>query len=344
MRSKLFVAIIILWINSSLATETADEMRISLYKQIDNLIEGEIRNSGTPSLQVAIGYKNKIVYENAFGFSDLENQVVAVIESKYRTASISKWFTATTAMTLVESGLLDLDKPVQTYCPKFPQKQWPITSRNLLTHTAGIRGYLDFEELIKNSDNPEQIEKLKYKQLKEDLSQHTRYEDVSTPLDLFMDDALIFTPASDWSYTSFGYRVLACVMEGASGKQFRALINESIFKKSNMKNTFPDDSWEIIPKRASGYRLSRDKTIRRADSRDVSENLPAGGHLSTASDLVRFALTYNRGLVSKETKTLMSLPVATKEIDIGSEKSWLDAMPNKSRYGYGVMLWSNALV
>ncbi len=311
-----------------------------LYENIDVIAKEEIKNSGTPSLQIAIGYKDRIVYEKAFGFSDLENQVSASTETKYRTASIAKWFTATSAMTLVEDGLLDLDKPVQEYCPSFPKKRWDINARQLLTHTAGIRGYFDFDELIQNSKDPKEIEKLQKKQLREELSLHTRYDDVIKPLDLFKDDPLIFEPASDWSYTSFGYRILACVMQGASDQEFQTLMEESIFKKSKMKNTIPDDAWAIVPSRAAGYRLHRDKSIRRADLRDVSENLPAGGYLSTASDLVRFALMFNRGLLTQEFKELMTSPVIVDYIDLESEKGWRDAMPNRAMYGYGVMLWS----
>lgn len=304
------------------------------------LIAEEIKSSGAPSLQVAIGHKSNLVYETAQGFADLENRVVAKTESKYRTASVAKWFTATSAMILVEDGLLDLDKPIQAYCPEFPKKRWKVTTRQLLTHTAGIRGYLDFEKLIEASKDSEKIRLLRYKQIQEQLSQHTRYEDVIKPLDIFKDDPLIFEPGTDWSYTSFGYRVLACVIEGASGKRFKALIDDTIFKKSNMKNTVVDDAWAIIPNRVSGYQMNHEGKIRRADIRDVSENLPAGGYLSTASDLVRFALAFNHNLVSPETRELMLSPVAAEEIDIDSEKSWRDAMPDKARYGYGIMLWS----
>ncbi|WP_199608920.1 serine hydrolase domain-containing protein [Flocculibacter collagenilyticus] len=251
MREKLLKMIVLIVLSTSICVAAKEAKTSVLSKNINTLIEEEIARSGTPSLQVAIGYESKVIYENAFGFSDLENKVLASTESKYRTASIAKWFTATSAMVLVEDGLLDLDKPIQTYCPQFPKKRWKITTRQLLTHTAGIRGYLDFPELIKNSSDPVQADLLRYKWVQEQLSQHTRYEGVTQPLDLFKDDLLIFQPGTDWSYTSFGYRVLACVMEGASGKKFQLLIDDSIFKKANMGSTIADDAWAIIPNRVS---------------------------------------------------------------------------------------------
>ena len=59
----------------------------------------------------------------------------------HRVRVSKKSITATAAMVLWERGKLDLDSPVQTYCPQFPQKQWPITTRELLGHLGGIRYY-----------------------------------------------------------------------------------------------------------------------------------------------------------------------------------------------------------
>ena len=335
MRITLLFALPAFWLNSTFALESGN-----IFESIDALAKKEIENSGTPSLQIAIGYKDEILYEQAYGFSDLENDVLASPESKYRTASIAKWFTAVAAMKLAESGRLDLDKPIQEYCASMPSKKWTVTTRQLLTHTAGVRGYLDFEELLAESKDPRKTEELRFKSYQEALSQHTRYVDVAGPLSIFKDDPLAFKPGTDWSYTSFGYRILACVMEGASHRDFKTLIDDTVFKEAGMKNTVADDAWAIISHRVSGYHLNGDRTVRRADSRDVSENLPAGGYLSTASDLVRFALAFNDGLVSEDTKKLMVSPVAVGEIDLNSEKSWRDAMPNRTRYGYGIMLWS----
>ncbi|MCO7223675.1 serine hydrolase [Pleionea sp. CnH1-48] len=338
MKKALVLFISTLCLNNGFTAEK--QLDVHTQKEIARLASQELASTGTPSLQISIGYKDRIVYEDAFGFSDLENKVPASTKTKYRTASIAKWFTATSAMALAEEGKLDLDTPIQTYCPQFPEKQRKVTTRQLLTHTAGIRGYLDFSKLSEETQDLKELENLRKKELQEKLSQQTRYQDVITPLDVFKNDPLIFEPDTNWSYTSLGYRILACVMQGASGQKFRTLLKMSIFEKAKMNNTLADDAWAIIPHRAAGYRLNRDKTIRRADSRDVSENLPAGGYLSTSSDLVKFALTFNDSFILPKTKSLMTSPVLNESLDIKSKKSWRDAMPHKSRYGYGIMLWS----
>jgi CubicO group peptidase (beta-lactamase class C family) len=242
-------------------------------------------------------------------------------------------------MRLAENGDLDLDKPVQTYCPQFPEKKWGITPRHLLTDTSGIRHYIDFEEAIGAAGCEAQKASLEMKRMEDTISSYTRYTDVIAPLDTFKNDPLLFKPGSDWDYSSFGYRLLACVLQGASNKSYVALMKKLVFEPAGMNDTVPDDAWAIIPNRVTGYRIERGKTIRRADMRDVSENLPAGGYLSTSSDLVKFAIAFDTDLLSEESKRLMSSPVVG-DLDSNSAPFWQDAIPQKDKYGYGLMLFS----
>src|SRR4029077_11121285 len=96
---------------------------------------------GAPGLSVAVVQNGEFVWSAGFGMADLENSVPATSQTLYRLGSISKSITATRAMALWERGKLDLDSPVQKYCPGFPQKPWPIITRQLLGHLGGIRYY-----------------------------------------------------------------------------------------------------------------------------------------------------------------------------------------------------------
>ena len=82
-----------------------------------------------------------------------------------------------------------------------------------------------------------------------------------------------------------------------------------------MNHTVPDDAWAIVPKRAGLYQvMNAQLQLRRADYRDVSENLAAGGYLSTASDLLDFANSFVSGkLISEASLKLMSEPVLLPE-------------------------------
>lgn len=311
-------------------------------EEIGLTIRAELEQSGVPSLQVAIGRKGEVIYEGAFGLADLEQGVAASAETRYRSASISKWFTATVAMILVEQGKLDLDESIQEHCPDFPRKRWPITARQLLTHTSGIRSYADYETEFAQASSDEERADIEQRRNRDALGSYTRYTDVVTPLANFKNDSLVFEPSTDWLYTSFGYRVLACVIEGAAGQTYQSLLDAEVIEPTGLIRTVPDDAWAIVPHRAAGYRLNRGEPIRRADMRDVSENLPAGGHLTTASDLIRFAQAFQAGqLVSPESVSLMTQGLSGKGVETENYTSWRYAIPSRDRYGYGIMSFPN---
>ena len=326
-----------------LATDAADEeseATLEFEKLIANAAMAELTETGVPSLQIAIGFNGQVVFEDAYGLADVEHGVAATPNTRYRTASISKWMTATAAMQLVEDGKLDLDAPIQQYCPEFPDKRWTITTRHLLTHTSGIRHYADYDTQLEDAETNEQRADVERRRNRDKLGEYTRYTDVVSPLENFRDDPLEFEPGSAWQYTSLGYRVLGCVVRGAAETSYRDAMRLIVFDIAGMSDTLADDAWQLVPHRAEGYRMSTDEPLRRADMRDVSENLPAGGHLSTATDLVRFALAFKgRTFVSDASVTLMTRPLTAPDDPDAATPSWRDAIPSEGKYGYGVMFF-----
>ncbi|WP_339075399.1 serine hydrolase domain-containing protein [Teredinibacter turnerae] len=147
---KMFLLLLYLWCvcNADYAFSAGDDDFRQLREQISTAALAELERTGTPSIQVAVRYDGSLLFNGAFGLADVENNVQATASSRYRTASVAKWFTATAAMRLVDGGLLDLDAPIQKYCAAYPVKTYQITTRHLLTHTAGVRGYLDYDELV----------------------------------------------------------------------------------------------------------------------------------------------------------------------------------------------------
>jgi len=303
--------------------------------RINSAIDDELLNSGTPSLQIAISKKGRVIFQATKGTADIENNVLATDKSKYRIGSVSKWFTSSVAKALVEKGVLDVNIPIQKYCPQFPKKQWDITTNDLLAHKSGIRHYIDYEDKLKNVESPQERDEILRNRDRDQLSSYKRYIDVIAPLESFKNDPLIFEPNTDWAYSSLGYRVLACVLEGAAKKKYSDLMAELVFDRAGMINTVKDDAWEIISDRTTGYRLDRKKNIRRADMRDTSENLPAGGHLSTATDLVLFASHVNPQVFL----SAKLMPKNQTHNTIGVESSWRNAIPSKELYGSGEMFF-----
>lgn len=256
-------------------------------KLIEAAIASEMSRQNIPGLSVAVVTNNSLRWSNGYGFADLENFVPAKAGTVYRLASISKPITAVAVMQLVERGKLDLDAPVEKYCPAFPAKQWPVTARHILGHLSGIRHYKSEEEFASTR----------------------RYDSIAAGLAMFKDDALLHEPGAKYTYTTFGYSVLGCAVEGASGQTFADYMREQVFKPAAMDRMRIDDIGDIILNRAQGYRRTRDGGLRNSDIADNSYKIPGGGFVSTVEDLAKFAVAMNTNtILKKETAGQMFTP------------------------------------
>ncbi len=262
---------------------------------IEELIEAKMSEEGVPGLSVAITLGGEIAWAQGFGLADLENSVPATDETAYRTASIGKPMTATAIMQLHEAGRIDLDAPVEDYCPAFPEKRWPVTTRRLLGHLGGVRHY----------GGPNQ---------EAELFNTKHYDSVIDALEVFADDPLLHEPGTAYLYSTFGYNLLGCVVEGAAGTPYMRYMAERVFAPAGMEDTRDDDPAAIIPNRARGYRRLEGGALVNARMVDMSSKLPAGGFITTAPDLARFAAAMMDGtLVSPRTLETMLTPQSTSD-------------------------------
>lgn len=247
-----------------------------------------------PGFSIAVVIEGKLVWSNGYGLADMENFIPAKATTAYRTGSIGKPMTATAVMQLVEKGKLNPDAPIQQYCNSFPQKPWTLTSRHLLAHMGGIRHY--------GGPNNEQ----------ESFST-IHYKTIAESLNVFKNDPLLFEPGTDYNYSTYGYDVLGCVIEGASGKDYLTYMKENIFQPANMNNTRDDDPSVIIPNRAAGYILDEKGELKNSRMVDMSNRMPAGGFITTAEDLASFAIAVmDYKLVSRSTFEQMLIPQKTR--------------------------------
>jgi CubicO group peptidase (beta-lactamase class C family) len=259
-------------------------------REIRRAVISEMSRLKIPGLTVAIGEDLRLAWVEGFGSADLESGVSATPATVYRIASISKPITAVAAMQLAEKGKLDLDAPIQRYVPTFPQKPWPVTARELLSHLSGIRHYNSLREV--------------------DSTRH--YTDLLAPLKVFAGEPLVFEPGTHFLYSTYGYSLLGAAVEAASGMRFGDCLRENIFTPAHMDHTCIDDVYSVIAHRARGYRRTLDGGIENCALADDSNKVPGGGFVSTAGDLVRFAAALERGqLASKQTLALMFTPART---------------------------------
>jgi CubicO group peptidase (beta-lactamase class C family) len=114
---------------------------------LDALIPSQLQNRNIAGAVVSVVKDGNVLFQKGYGYADVETKrPVLPDQTLFRPGSISKLFTATAVMQLVEQGKLDLDRDVADYLDFAISKTYPepITLRQLLTHTGG------FEETLKN--------------------------------------------------------------------------------------------------------------------------------------------------------------------------------------------------
>jgi CubicO group peptidase (beta-lactamase class C family) len=222
-----------------------------------------------PGLSVSVGIDGQIVWAEGFGWADLEQRVPVRATSRFRVGSVAKPMTAALLGLVYEEGKIDLDATVQTYVANFPEKEYPITVRQLAGHLAGIRHYQGDEFLSS-----------------------VYYETVSDGLPIFADDPLLFEPGTRYSYSTYAWNLLSAVIENVSSGSFLEQMQSQVFEPLGMLDTTADRNEMIIADRVRPYVRDDDGKFRNAPHVDNSYKWAGGGFLSTAGDLVRFGLAH----------------------------------------------------
>jgi serine beta-lactamase-like protein LACTB len=252
--------------------------------------------NSVPGIGAAVVLDGEPVWSAGFGMADLENSSPATSSTLFRLGSISKPITAVAILQLNERGKLDLDAPVQKYCPAFPQKDSPITTRELLGHLGGIRHY--------NPDGKGDIP--------EDSARH--FATMEESLQIFASDPLVAKPGSAFHYSTYGYTVLGCVLEGAASEKFVDYVKEKVFRPAGMQQTQADDFFAVIPHRSRWYHKDKAGLVRNAGVLDSSYKIPGGGLISSADDMARFeAAILADKLLQRATRDVMWTSLKTAD-------------------------------
>ncbi len=238
---------------------------------IDSLVAEKMAEYHVPGAIVVVIQDSQSVYKKAYGFADLENQIpVDVEKTGFRIASVTKTFTATAAMQLVEKGMLDLHVPISNYLPdrnfSFLNDE-PITMHHLLTHTAGF-------DLTDIGDAA------------------LKAEDV-VPLETFVRHHMpdrVHSPGEVHSYSNFGYTLAGYIIQVISGQSYEQYIKDNILiplgmVHSSLDQPLPSPFKENLSK---SYVWNKNRTV--SIPRDFTNTVPGGGLVSTGGDMTRYML------------------------------------------------------
>ncbi|MEU4292843.1 serine hydrolase [Kribbella sp. NPDC026596] len=220
----------------------------------------------------------------SYGVLNLRTAAPVSAESVFQIGSITKVWTATVAMRLVDEGLLDLDAPLVEVLPELrlrdPEVTKSVTLRHLLTHTSGIDGDI-FTDTGRGDDCLE-----KY-------------------VDLLADAAQNHPLGATWSYCNSGYSLLGRVIEKVTGKTWDAAMREQLFTPLGLihTSTLPEDA--LLFSAAVGH-IENDGTQQPAPVWGLPRSLgPAGLVTSTVADVLAFArLHLTGGTIADGTRVL----------------------------------------
>ncbi len=286
-------------------------------------VHQQMKKHDVTGLSLALVDDQRIVWAEGFGYADKAHHVPATPETLYRAGSITKLFTATAIMQLVERRLIDLDQPLTTYLPEFSVKTRfpdspPITIRHVLTHHSGLP-----RDMLRGmwTANPQP-----YATVLDDL----KNEYVSSP------------PNYIFSYSNLGMTVLGQVIERMSGEPYAAYISRAIFTPAGMTTASIETGVAASPLMAHAYNNGKEEP--ELPLRDI----PAGGLNASVVDLARFAQVVfaqgrsgNRRILKPETVTMMLThqnDEVALDLDLKMGLGWLLAdLPDVKVTGLGTV-------
>jgi CubicO group peptidase (beta-lactamase class C family) len=300
-------------------------------QRAEKMINSYMEKTGTVGLSVAVVKDNKIIYTHAFGKSNIENQTDLKADDIFRIASISKSFTTTALLTLVEKGAVSLDSDVsdligfQIRNPKYPEV--PITVKMLLSHSSSLNDSQEYYSLdfINPAVNPDFAK---------------CYND--------------YMPGTKYEYCNLGFNTLGTIVEKVSGIRFDKYVSQNVLQPLNLKASFNVDDFKgitfttLYTPDTTGFSStgkikfipSESAYLSRASIIDSGKYImgysaplfsPTGGMKISAPDLAKYMIMHmNYGIdpqtgvriIKEETSKLMQTPV----IETGEEGKYCFAL------------------
>ena len=222
----------------------------------------EEKNLGMGSISI---FRNgQLDYQASFGKSDISNNISATAQTKYRIASITKTFTASMIMQLIEENKLSLTTTLDTYFPELPNSNI-ITIENLLRHRSGLYNYTDYAEGT-------------------DITQTATQEQL---IDLFMENGTVFEPNERTEYSNTNYVILAFILENIDIKTFSESLRDRITVPLGLANTYNGGAINTSNNEALSYNLELNDWVL-AKETNISLVLGGGSIVSNPTDINTF--------------------------------------------------------
>ncbi len=247
---------------------------------------------------VSIFQDGKEIYANSYGNRDFEKNTPNNHDTKFRIGSISKTFTATLILKMVEDGKLTLDTKLSKFYPKVINSD-KTTIRHLLQHQSGIHNI---------TDDSTYLNWFTKDQSKEDLL--IKINNLSSD----------FEPNTKESYSNTNYILLTFIVEDVSKKSYNDLINKYIIKPLNLKNTKVGNKILVDKNEAKSYQYLSNQYVLQPETA-MTVPMGAGFLVSTPTDLNTFMYAlFNGKILKKETVEQMKKINEKYGLGLGTNK------------------------
>jgi CubicO group peptidase (beta-lactamase class C family) len=217
-------------------TLSAQELSYDHVESTDlDSIFAEFDMPGKPGCAVGVVDHGELIFAGGYGSANLDYAIPIRPDSRFMIASVSKQFTAAALLMMEQEGKLDLDEDLRTYMPELPEFEFPVTARQLMHHTSGLRDIYNLLSLadigLDNTTTSAQAVDL--------ISRQQR---------------LNFRPGSRFLYSNTGYFLISVLTDTLTGMSLREYTDKHLFEPSGMSAThFHDDTGMVVPNRVISY-------------------------------------------------------------------------------------------
>ena len=254
-------------------------------QDLDSLLNNYFNQKAFQGCIAAVSIDGKTKHFGQAGYADLRTKTKFDKETKTRIASLVKPMTAIAIMQLVEKGKISLNDPIQKYIPEYTDSlKDKITIEQVLSHTAGIPGYLNKKEKENQKD----------------------YKDLEAAFSIFKNRPLIAKPGEKFSYTSYGYVVLGILIERVTKTPYIKHMQKLIWEPLKMTNTEQEKANTIYFKKANTFHKDSRGKIKYENPTNLSDRVPGGGVHSSIEDLISFGnAVLNNSMIADSSLTKM---------------------------------------
>ncbi len=261
----------------------------------------------SPGAAVSVWKDGVNLFSKTYGMANLTYGIPFELDTPTNIGSTSKQFTAFAIMLLNDRGELSLDDDIRKHLPELPEFEHLITVRNLITHTSGLREFLNlFTMAGRQLDNGDHIDR------KELITIVQRQPALQNP------------PNTEWNYNNTAFGLAAVIVERISEMPFHEFMRDNVFEPLGMTHSQVRPSAEhIVPKRSVGYILGADGF---EEKKDLGGAVGAGGIYASVVDLQRWAENYRNPVVGNA--KIFEEMMTSFVLDDGE----------KTDYGYGLMI------